>query len=159
MKNEHHQKLIEDLFKEYLPDIHELASRKSKKYPDRITHPNDLYDAGLHGLMLAIRDFDSQKHGASGFRTYARSRIDGIMQDHCTGNRSFGKEGVVDPAVELASRASAAKQKQASAAKETPPALPESGDLPPPMPEANDLPPSLPSDNQPPPIPGQNRRP
>lgn len=165
MSKEDHKKLIDDIFKEYLPDIHSLAEAKSKKYPDRIPNAEDLYEAGLHGLMIALRDYDKKQ---SNFRTYAWSKIDGIMQDHCTGNRSFGKQGVIDPAVEAASRVSANRQKRAEAAQqpkqqstgELPPPLPQAADTPPPLPEANaDVPPPLPADDTPPPIPGQSRRP
>jgi DNA-directed RNA polymerase specialized sigma subunit len=125
------QKHIQDLYQEWIPMIHYHAESAHKNYPDRVKSPGDLYEAGLMGLMSAFKDFNpdlAAKKGTS-FKTYASSKIKGIMQDHITGLHSFGAEGAFDPHWEQKSRSFAAEQKakqpQAAQPTEEPPAIPK----------------------------------
>lgn len=117
------RKHINDVVQEWAPKIHYHAHDKSKTYPH--IDKEDLYAAGVHGLMSAFATYDPAK-GAS-FKTHAETRIKGAMQDHITGIHSHGTGGV-DP-YHLREAKKFMQRKPAE-----PPAMPSSDDLPPPIP-------------------------
>lgn len=67
-----------ELVQQYLPLVKNVVGRMAMTLPSHVDI-EDLYSAGLVGLLNAIRNFDS-KSGAS-FETYARFRIRGSMFD------------------------------------------------------------------------------
>jgi RNA polymerase sigma factor FliA len=66
------------LVQEYLPLVRTVVGRLAMTLPAHVS-PDDLYSAGLLGLLQAIRSFQSQR-GAS-FLTFARFRIRGAVLD------------------------------------------------------------------------------
>jgi RNA polymerase sigma factor for flagellar operon FliA len=67
-----------DLIRQYLPLVKTVIGRLALTLPPHIGL-EDLYSAGLIGLLNAVRRFDP-KNGAS-FETYARVRIRGTVMD------------------------------------------------------------------------------
>ena len=72
---------IEDHVIEWAPLINYHMNSLKDGIPPHID-PEDLYAAGMHGLIDAFHKYDS-KRGAS-FNTYASQRIKGKMLDHVT---------------------------------------------------------------------------
>ena len=66
------------LVEKYLPLVSSAVARLAMTLPDHVDH-DDLYSAGLLGLLQALRNFDP-KCGAS-FETFARMRVRGAMLD------------------------------------------------------------------------------
>ncbi len=67
-----------NLVKQYLPLVKTVVGRLAMTLPSHI-NPDDLYGAGLVGLLNAVRRFDPK--GGSSFETYARVRIRGAIFD------------------------------------------------------------------------------
>jgi RNA polymerase sigma factor FliA len=67
-----------EVVKTYLPLVKTIVGRLALTLPSHVNH-DDLYSAGLIGLLNAIRRFDVTT-GAS-FETYARQRIRGAVLD------------------------------------------------------------------------------
>jgi DNA-directed RNA polymerase specialized sigma subunit len=76
--NEEH---LNDLLIEYAPLINMHVNKLRDSLPPHIDH-EDLYAAGVHGLVDSLHKYDPKK-GAS-FNTYASQRIKGKMLDHVT---------------------------------------------------------------------------
>lgn len=72
---------INDHVIEYAPLINYHVNNLKDSLPPHIDH-EDLYAAGMHGLIDAFHKYDPKK-GAS-FNTYASKRIQGKMMDHVT---------------------------------------------------------------------------
>jgi RNA polymerase sigma factor FliA len=68
----------EDLVKEHLPLVKTVVGRLAMTLPAHV-EIDDLYSAGLVGLLNAVRQFDPK--GGSSFETYARIRIRGAILD------------------------------------------------------------------------------
>lgn len=68
----------EQLVREHLPLVKTVVGRLALTLPAHVDM-EDLYSAGLTGLLQAIRSFDAE-HGAC-FATYARIRIQGAVLD------------------------------------------------------------------------------
>ncbi len=68
----------EQLVEQYLPLVKTVVGRLAMTLPSHVDI-EDLYSAGLVGLLNALRNFD-QNHGSS-FETYARLRIRGSVFD------------------------------------------------------------------------------
>lgn len=66
------------LIEQYLPLVSSIVARLAMTLPDHVDH-DDLYSAGLVGLLQAVRNYDPTC-GAS-FETYARVRVRGAMLD------------------------------------------------------------------------------
>jgi RNA polymerase sigma factor for flagellar operon FliA len=66
------------LVQKYLPLVASIAARLAMTLPDHVDQ-DDLYSAGLVGLLQAVRNYDPTC-GAS-FETYARTRVRGAMLD------------------------------------------------------------------------------
>lgn len=66
------------LIGKYLPLVSSIAARLAMTLPDHVDQ-DDLYSAGLVGLLQALRNYDPTC-GAS-FETYARTRVRGAMLD------------------------------------------------------------------------------
>ena len=66
------------LVEKYLPLVSSVVARLAMTLPDSVDQ-NDLYSAGLVGLLQALRNYDPTC-GAS-FETYARTRVRGAMLD------------------------------------------------------------------------------
>src|SRR5580693_1566912 len=66
------------LVEKYLPLVSSVVARLAMTLPESVDQ-NDLYSAGLVGLLQALRNFDPTC-GAS-FETYARTRVRGAMLD------------------------------------------------------------------------------
>ena len=66
------------LIEKYLSLVSSIAARLAMTLPDHVDQ-DDLYSAGLVGLLQAVRNYDPTC-GAS-FETYARTRIRGAMLD------------------------------------------------------------------------------
>lgn len=67
-----------NLVKQYLPLVKTVVGRLAMTLPSHI-NTDDLYGAGLVGLLNAVRRFDPK--GGSSFETYARVRIRGAIFD------------------------------------------------------------------------------
>lgn len=67
-----------NLVKQYLPLVKTVVGRLAMTLPSHI-NIDDLYGAGLVGLLNAVRRFDPK--GGSSFETYARVRIRGAIFD------------------------------------------------------------------------------
>ena len=67
-----------DLVERYLPLVASILGRLSMTLPEHVSH-DDLYSAGLLGLLQALRNFDPTC--GSSFETYARVRVRGAMLD------------------------------------------------------------------------------
>lgn len=68
----------ENLVKESLPIVKTVVGRLAMTLPAHV-EMDDLYSAGLVGLLNAVRNFDPK--GGSSFETYARVRIRGAILD------------------------------------------------------------------------------
>jgi len=68
----------EELVKENLPLVKTVVGRIAMTLPSHV-EIDDLYSAGLIGLLNAVRQFDPR--GGSSFETYARVRIRGAILD------------------------------------------------------------------------------
>ena len=66
------------LVERYLPLVVSVLGRLSMTLPEHVSH-DDLYSAGLVGLLQALRNYDPA--GGSSFESYARVRIRGSMLD------------------------------------------------------------------------------
>jgi RNA polymerase sigma factor FliA len=66
------------LIEKYLPLVSSIAARLAMTLPEHVGQ-DDLYSAGLVGLLQALRNYDPTC-GAS-FETYARTRVRGAMLD------------------------------------------------------------------------------
>lgn len=66
------------LVEKYLPLVSSIAARLAMTLPEHVDQ-DDLYSAGLVGLLQALRNYDPTC-GAS-FETYARTRVRGAMLD------------------------------------------------------------------------------
>jgi RNA polymerase sigma factor for flagellar operon FliA len=66
------------LIEKYLPLVSSIAARLAMTLPEHVGQ-DDLYSAGLIGLLQALRNYDPTC-GAS-FETYARTRVRGAMLD------------------------------------------------------------------------------
>jgi len=66
------------LIEKYLPLVSSIAARLAMTLPEHVDQ-DDLYSAGLVGLLQALRNYDPTC-GAS-FETYARTRVRGAMLD------------------------------------------------------------------------------
>lgn len=78
---------LNDLLIEYAPLINMHVNKLRDTLPPHIDH-EDLYAAGMHGLIDALHKYDPKK-GAS-FNTYASKRINGKMLDHITAPTNSG---------------------------------------------------------------------
>jgi RNA polymerase sigma factor for flagellar operon FliA len=67
-----------DLVEQYLPLVACIMGRLAMTLPEHVSH-DDLYSAGLVGLLQALRNYDPTC--GSSFETYARVRIRGAMLD------------------------------------------------------------------------------
>jgi RNA polymerase sigma factor for flagellar operon FliA len=67
-----------ELVQEYLPLVKNVVGRLAMSLPPHVD-AEDLYSAGLVGLLNAVRNFDPQ--GGSTFESYARVRIRGTIFD------------------------------------------------------------------------------
>jgi RNA polymerase sigma factor for flagellar operon FliA len=67
-----------DLIERYLPLVVSVLGRLSMNLPEHVSH-DDLYSAGLVGLLQALRNYDPTS--GSSFETYARVRVRGAMLD------------------------------------------------------------------------------
>lgn len=72
---------LNDHLIEYAPLINYHVNSMKDSLPPHID-PEDLYSAGMTGLIDAFHKYDS-KRGAN-FNTYASTRIKGKMMDHVT---------------------------------------------------------------------------
>ena len=68
----------EDLVKQHLPLVKTVVGRLAMTLPSHV-EIDDLYSAGLVGLLNAVRNFNPK--GGSTFETYARVRIRGAILD------------------------------------------------------------------------------
>lgn len=68
----------EELVKQHLPLVKTVVGRVAMTLPAHV-EIDDLYSAGLIGLLNAVRNFDPR--GGSSFETYARVRIRGAILD------------------------------------------------------------------------------
>jgi len=68
----------EEMVRQYAPLIRYIASRLALRLPSHISQ-EDLFSAGIIGLMDAIQKFDPTKN--INFKTYAEFRIKGAMLD------------------------------------------------------------------------------
>jgi RNA polymerase sigma factor for flagellar operon FliA len=68
----------EELVQDYLPLVKTLVGRMAMTLPAHV-ELEDLYSAGLVGLLNAVRNYDPQ--GGSTFESYARVRIRGSILD------------------------------------------------------------------------------
>lgn len=68
----------EELVKQHLPLVKTVVGRLAMTLPAHV-ETDDLYSAGLVGLLNAVRQFDPK--GGSSFETYARVRIRGAILD------------------------------------------------------------------------------
>ncbi|MBM4294308.1 MAG: FliA/WhiG family RNA polymerase sigma factor [Deltaproteobacteria bacterium] len=68
----------EEMVRQYAPLIRYIASRLALRLPSHISQ-EDLFSAGIIGLMDAIKKFDPDKN--IHFKTYAEFRIKGAMMD------------------------------------------------------------------------------
>jgi RNA polymerase sigma factor FliA len=66
------------LVEQYLPLVRTIVGRLAMTLPDHVDQ-NDLYSAGLVGLLQALRNYDPAC--GTSFETYARVRIRGAMLD------------------------------------------------------------------------------
>lgn len=66
------------LVQQYLPLVGSIMGRLAMTLPEHVSH-DDLYSAGLVGLLQALRNYDPTC--GSSFETYARLRIRGAMLD------------------------------------------------------------------------------
>lgn len=66
------------LVEQYLPLVVAVLGRLAMTLPEHVSH-DDLYSAGLLGLLQALRNYDPGS--GSSFETYARVRIRGAMLD------------------------------------------------------------------------------
>jgi RNA polymerase sigma factor for flagellar operon FliA len=66
------------LVEKYLPLVAAIMGRLAMTLPDHVDH-DDLYSAGLVGLLQAMRNFDPAC--GTSFETYARVRVRGAMLD------------------------------------------------------------------------------
>jgi RNA polymerase sigma factor FliA len=66
------------LVEQYMPLVGSILGRLSMTLPEHVSH-DDLYSAGLVGLLQALRNYDPTC--GSSFETYARIRIRGAMLD------------------------------------------------------------------------------
>lgn len=88
-KNQDDRDHLNDHMIEWAPLINYHVNSMRDGLPPHIDH-EDLYAAGMHGLIDAFHKYDAKK-GAS-FTTYASQRIKGKMLDHVTA----GGAGSVD---------------------------------------------------------------
>jgi RNA polymerase sigma factor for flagellar operon FliA len=70
--------LESDVVQAYLPLVKHVVGRLAISLPSHVDY-EDLYSAGMVGLLNAIRNFDPQ--GGSSFESYARVRIRGSVFD------------------------------------------------------------------------------
>jgi RNA polymerase sigma factor FliA len=68
----------EELVRQHLPLVKTLVGRIAMTLPSHV-ESEDLYSAGMVGLLNAVRNFDP--HGGSTFESYARVRIRGAIFD------------------------------------------------------------------------------
>ncbi|HTI70741.1 MAG TPA: FliA/WhiG family RNA polymerase sigma factor [Candidatus Limnocylindria bacterium] len=68
----------EELVQEHLPLVKNVVGRLAMSLPPHVDS-EDLYSAGLVGLLNAVRNFDPE--GGSSFESYARVRIRGAIFD------------------------------------------------------------------------------
>jgi RNA polymerase sigma factor for flagellar operon FliA len=66
------------LVEQYLPLVASILGRLAMTLPEHVSH-DDLYSAGLVGLLQALRNYDPTC--GSSFETYARVRVRGAMLD------------------------------------------------------------------------------
>lgn len=66
------------LIEQYLPLVRSALGRLAMTLPDHVDH-DDLYSAGLIGLLQALRNYDPAC--GSSFESYARLRVRGAMLD------------------------------------------------------------------------------
>lgn len=72
---------LNDMLIEFAPLINYHVNSLKEGLPPHIDH-EDLYAAGMHGLIDAFHKYDPKK-GAN-FNTYASQRVKGKMLDHVT---------------------------------------------------------------------------
>lgn len=77
-RSRHGSAVEEQLVEQYLPLVKTVVGRLAMTLPSHVDI-EDLYSAGLVGLLNAMRNFD-QRNGSS-FETYARLRIRGAVFD------------------------------------------------------------------------------
>lgn len=78
-KNKAQRDHLNDLLIEWAPLINLHVNKLKDNLPPHIDS-DDLYAAGMHGLIDAFHKYDPKK-GAS-FKTHASKRINGKMRDH-----------------------------------------------------------------------------
>ena len=66
------------LIERYLPLVSSIAARLAMTLPEHVDQ-DDLYSAGLVGLLQALRNYDPTSNAS--FETYARTRVRGAMLD------------------------------------------------------------------------------
>ena len=74
---------LNDHLIEWAPLINLHVNKLRDGLPPHIDH-EDLYAAGMHGLIDAFHKYDPKK-GAS-FKSHASKRIQGMMKDHISAN-------------------------------------------------------------------------
>ena len=67
-----------DLVQKYIPLVNSVMGRLAMTLPEHVSH-DDLFSAGLVGLLQALRNFDPAAN--TSFETYARVRVRGAMLD------------------------------------------------------------------------------
>lgn len=77
-RNQNNENLEEQLVKEYIPLVKNIVGRLAMTLPDYINY-EDLYSAGLVGLLQSIRNYDPSINNS--FENYAKSRIRGAVLD------------------------------------------------------------------------------
>ena len=105
---------LNDHMIEWAPLINFHVNNLKDGLPPHIDH-EDLYAAGMHGLIDAFHKYDPKK-GAS-FNTYASKRIQGKMMDHVTAG---GPSAVDNYHYKEAKKFMANKPKEATTPAETP---------------------------------------
>ena len=77
------EKEIDEIIREYEPDIERIAKRiLSKNGRKNYFSLNELIQAGRKGVWKAIEGFDSKKANGGGFNTFAYYKINGAILDY-----------------------------------------------------------------------------
>ena len=96
LKDPKNKAKVDKFFEQY----HPLIGMSAKKVLDKLgldTKRGDIdmggvHEAGMHGLMQAINDYEHENPGKASFATHASNKIRGLMQTHLRDQQKIARE-------------------------------------------------------------------
>lgn len=88
------KQLLNEFFKEYHPLISSNVSRARKQaeamgLPEDSVDASALHEAGMHGLMQALKDYNPE---VGSFKSHASGKMSGLMQSHLASHDPVNRE-------------------------------------------------------------------